>query len=135
MFCLYAIIHLVWSISAGANGGPRSRVCTRLTLHLAPHQHQRKFFEEWSIKLEKFQAILSTFSGRGQFFLHPKSYFFDLIPQAKLQNPILTPFEEKVTEAERGGEREKKKKAVNSGHASGARSSHQNKVAYRKSAS
>ena len=30
--------------SAGANGGPRSQVCTRLTLRSAPHQHQRRFF-------------------------------------------------------------------------------------------
>jgi hypothetical protein len=30
--------------SAGADGVPRSLVCTRLTLHSAPHQHQRKYF-------------------------------------------------------------------------------------------
>ena len=28
-------------ISASADGGPRSRVCARLTLHSAPHRHQR----------------------------------------------------------------------------------------------
>ena len=33
-------------ISAGADGGPRSRVCkcSRLTLRSDPHRHQRKFF-------------------------------------------------------------------------------------------
>ena len=30
-------------ISASTDGGPCSRVCTRLTLHSAPHLHQRKF--------------------------------------------------------------------------------------------
>ena len=29
-------------ISAGADGGPRSRVCARLTLRSAPHRHQQK---------------------------------------------------------------------------------------------
>ena len=32
----------VW-ISAGADGGPRSRVCARFTLRSAPHRHKRKF--------------------------------------------------------------------------------------------
>ena len=30
--------------SAGADGGLRSRVCARLTLRSAPHQHQMIFF-------------------------------------------------------------------------------------------
>ena len=29
--------------SASADGGPRSRVCARKTLHSAPHPHQQKF--------------------------------------------------------------------------------------------
>ena len=43
---------------------------------------------------------------------HPKSYFFgDLKPHAKIQNPTITLSGRKVSEAERGGE----KNAVNSG--------------------
>ena len=33
----------LYQISAGADGGPRSRVCARLTLRSAPHRHQRIF--------------------------------------------------------------------------------------------
>ena len=29
--------------SAHADGGPRSRICARYTLHSAPHRHERKF--------------------------------------------------------------------------------------------
>ena len=42
--------------SAGTNGGPRSRVCARLTLHSAPHQHQRNF-------------VAALAGGEGQKFL------------------------------------------------------------------
>ena len=42
-------------ISAGTNGGPRSRVCARLTLHSAPHQQ---------VKIS--QCVCP---GRGQFFV------------------------------------------------------------------
>ena len=74
---------------ACANGGSRYRVCARLTLRSAPHRHQRKCFGarvwEGGKKMEKFQAILSTFyffkkkqkkSGVPQICFHPKSYFF-----------------------------------------------------------
>ena len=36
---LWPKIILFGKISASADGGPRSRVCTRETLHSAPHQH------------------------------------------------------------------------------------------------
>ena len=32
-----------FTISANADGGPRSRVCARETLRLAPHRRERKF--------------------------------------------------------------------------------------------
>ena len=38
------LIVLILSISAGADGAPRSRVCARLTPRSAPHRHQWKFF-------------------------------------------------------------------------------------------
>jgi hypothetical protein len=75
-------------ISSGALGGPRSRVCTRLTLHLAPYRHQGKFFaahvREGGVK--KIQAILSTFHffkkqfeiliNCGVFYLHENDVLF-----------------------------------------------------------
>ena len=38
------LFHTVIKIPAGADGCPRSRICARLTLRSAPHQHQQKFF-------------------------------------------------------------------------------------------
>ena len=34
---------MICEISAGADGGPRSRVGTHLNLYSVPHRHQRKF--------------------------------------------------------------------------------------------
>ena len=45
-------------VNFGADGGPRSRVCARLTLLSAPHRHQQKFFAacfwEGGKTIEKF---------------------------------------------------------------------------------
>ena len=37
-------MEIIIQISAGTDGGPHSRVCSRLTLRSAPHRHQQKFF-------------------------------------------------------------------------------------------
>ena len=95
--------------SAGADGGPRSRVCARLTLHSAPHRHQRKCF--WGGVNKIFLSIFSPLKGaRGgpQKFVSPQILFFcDWQPHAKFENPTITPSGRKVTAAER---REKKRR-------------------------
>ena len=40
---LYFVKWHCYQISAHADGGPRSRVCARLTLRSAPHRRERKF--------------------------------------------------------------------------------------------
>ena len=40
--CDLSLLNSQTAISAGTDGSPRSRVCERLTLHSAPHRHQRK---------------------------------------------------------------------------------------------
>jgi hypothetical protein len=65
METLYIIT--IVKISAGANGGIRSRVCLQWSLCSDPHQHQRKFF------------AAHVFGGQQ---------FWELKPHAKFQNPF-----------------------------------------------
>ena len=125
-FGSWMYLHL--PISAGDDGGPRFRVCKRLTLRSAPHRHRQKFSAHVSgrgvkeILIFWFQPILSTFRflqkklknrGRGPPNLFSPQFLFccALKPHAKFQNPMITKW--KVSWAERERAREG---AVNSGH-------------------
>ena len=82
-----------YGISAGNDGGPRSRVFACLTLHSAPHRLQTFFsacvwgdLTNFLIIFSQFQVILSNFrffkkleiwplGGSKKKFSHPKSFF------------------------------------------------------------
>ena len=96
-------------ISACADGGPRSRVCARLTLRSAPidtsgnlsvHVSGRSISgdsKHFSVFHKKTKKLTPQGAGGS-----PKSYFFcDLKPHAKFQNPTIPHSGRKVTAAER----------------------------------
>ena len=62
----------MFKISDGADGGPRSRLCARLTLRSAPHRHQQKFFgaHVWVGRCEVFifpqKITLVSMGGRAE---------------------------------------------------------------------
>ena len=61
-------------ISAYTDGGPRSRVCTRLTLRSGPHQQQWKFFGACVCKVafkhlpQPLRSHIRSFGTLGQLF-------------------------------------------------------------------
>ena len=64
-------------ISASADGGPRSRVCARWTLRLAPHRHERKFFGAHVCRVtfkhlpQPLRSHIQSFITLGQLFKIP----------------------------------------------------------------
>ena len=72
---LFLWLVIMPTISTGADGGPRSRFCARLTLRSAPHRHQRNFFgaSVWKgvVKSKNTKIDLPGAGGVPQICFHP----------------------------------------------------------------
>ena len=76
--------------SAGADGGPRSRVCAHLTLRSAPHVHQQKFLAHMSGGGVKNEMMIEGFDETKIINLQLQSPDKSLICFRDAKSPVST---------------------------------------------
>ena len=125
------LFRLLYQKSRWCQWGSRSRVCPRLTLRSAPHQHQRNVFaisgnsNHFSFFLRKKMLSLQNFRSLEQHLLRtfiffqkrcPPIWFYSKSYFAQFQNPRTTPFGRKLCYLEERRKTKKKIKKKYSGH-------------------
>ena len=65
-------------ISTGADGGPRSQVCARLTLHSAPHRQISVRSDQWLLRYSTFNNLRLSSLG-GSSFQAILNFWFGLL--------------------------------------------------------